>query len=238
MTTIQNTRDYTRFHKIDGNRRTNKAHVRSLTEALAEKAHLIALNPILVNEDGGIIDGQHRFEAIKQLGQPVYYIQGKNLTLEDVQSLNASSKNWSPIDFAKSFADLGDSNYEMYLNFKKEFGLNHDILLDYLSLDLPMTAQMFRKGLFKVTDPISRSWDLAACHRDTGQYYDGYKRRSYAFAFHKIWDNPEYNHKQMLHKLNKYGHLLQDYALTADYLRKLEEIYNRNVPKNKTLRFF
>lgn len=238
MTTIQSTRDYTLFKSIDGNRRINKQHVKSLTEALAEKAHLIALNPILVTEDFGIADGQHRFEAIKQLGQPVYYIQAKDLDLQDVQSLNASSKNWTPIDFAISFSDLGNKNYKLYLDFKKEFGLNHDVLLDFLSLDSPMTANMFRKGMFKVTEPISRSWELCVGHRDTGQFYDGYKRRSYAFAYRKMFENEAYDHSHFLKKMERFGATLQDYALQNDYLRAMENIYNYHMPKDKVVRFF
>lgn len=225
MSKIKSTNDYNRFKIFDGNRKLNHAHIKAMEATLSEKPHLIPLNPILVNDKFEIIDGQHRFEAIKKLGLEIHYIVGDNLGLEDIQALNAASKNWTPTDFAKSYRDLGDKNYDIYLEFKRIYKFNHDILLNYLSLDKPMTTTVFKRGLFRVTNK-DKSVDLADKLSSLENFYSGYKRRSFALAFQRMWENPEYDHKQMLEKMEKYGHKLQDYALPNDYLRALEEIYN------------
>lgn len=225
MSKIKSTNDYNRFKIFDGNRKLNHAHIKAMEATLSEKPHLIPLNPILVNDKFEIIDGQHRFEAIKKLGLEIHYIVGDNLGLEDIQALNAASKNWTPTDFAKSYRDLGDKNYDIYLEFKRVYKFNHDILLNYLSLDKPMTTTVFKRGLFRVTNK-DKSVDLADKLSSLENFYSGYKRRSFALAFQRMWENPEYDHKQMLEKMEKYGHKLQDYALPNDYLRALEEIYN------------
>lgn len=237
MTTIKSTSDYNRFKIFEGNRKLNKAHIRSMTDTLSEKPHLIPLNPILVNNKFEIIDGQHRFEAIKQLGQDVYFVQGGDLDLADVQALNAASKNWTPTDFAKSYRDLGDENYEIYLEFKSAYKLNHDILLAFLSLDKPMTSTLFKRGLFKVTD-FERSEDLCNKHAEVGAFYKGYKRRSFALAFQKMWENPQYDHDRMISKMQRLGETLQDYALPNDYLRALEVIYNNRSRIKDQVRFY
>lgn len=225
MSKIKSTNDYNRFKIFDGNRKLNHAHIKAMEATLSEKPHLIPLNPILVNDKFEIIDGQHRFEAIKKLGLEIHYIVGDNLGLEDIQALNAASKNWTPTDFAKSYRDLGDKNYDIYLEFKRVYKFNHDILLNYLSLDKPMTTTVFKRGLFRVTNK-DKSVDLADKLSSLENFYSGYKRRSFALAFQRMWENPEYDHKQMLEKMEKYGHKLQDYALPNDYIRALEEIYN------------
>lgn len=225
MSKIKSTNDYNRFKIFDGNRKLNHAHIKAMEATLSEKPHLIPLNPILVNDKFEIIDGQHRFEAIKKLGLEIHYIVGDNLGLEDIQALNAASKNWTPTDFAKSYRDLGDKNYDIYLEFKRIYKFNHDILLNYLSLDKPMTTTVFKRGLFRVTNK-DKSVDLADKLSSLENFYLGYKRRSFALAFQRMWENPEYDHKQMLEKMEKYGHKLQDYALPNDYIRALEEIYN------------
>lgn len=235
MSKIKSTNDYNRFKIFDGNRKLNHAHIKAMEATLSEKPHLIPLNPILVNDKFEIIDGQHRFEAIKKLGLEIHYIVGDNLGLEDIQALNAASKNWTPTDFAKSYRDLGDKNYDTYLEFKREYKFNHDILLNYLSLHKPMTTTVFKRGLFRVTNK-EKSIDLANKLSSLENFYSGYKRRSFALAFQRMWENPEYDHKQMLEKMEKYGHKLQDYALPNDYLRALEEIYNFR--SRFTLRFF
>lgn len=237
MTTITSTKDYNLFRTIEGNRKLNKAHVRAMIDTLSERPHLIALNPILVNKDYGVIDGQHRLEATKSLGKPVYYIKADQLTLEDVQSLNAASKNWTPVDFAKSFALLGNQNYQDYLDFKGEFGLNHDVLLDYLTLGATMTSKMFKNGEFKMADK-ERVRKLCTDLCDTGQYYDNpkkHKKRSYALAFHRLWDLPGYDHERMIHKLLTSRKKMPDYSTPQEYLVELVKRYNHGLMPDKQL---
>lgn len=237
MTKIQSTIDYNLFKRITGNRKLNKSHVRALTETLADKPHLTQLNPIIVDKDYTIIDGQHRAEASKQLGLPIYYVKGDNLTLEDVQALNASSKNWTPVDFAKSFADNGNDNYAKYLDYKSRFKLNHDVLMVFLCQHKPMTSTAFKKGLFEVTiDPFNNVENLCKEHADLKPFYKGYNRRAFCLAFKELWDNKRYNHKRMLQKLEHYSNEIQDYSQVNDYIRMLERIYNKR-SANK-VRFF
>jgi len=69
------TTDYSKFNTLAGNRQVNIAHVKKLESSFDEE---YLISPILVNEKFQIIDGQHRFEAAKNLKLPIYYymIQG------------------------------------------------------------------------------------------------------------------------------------------------------------------
>lgn len=236
MTNITSSRDYTRFKNIAGNRGINKAHVRAMVDTLAQRPHLIALNPILVNKDYGVIDGQHRLEAIKELGKPVFYIKADGLTMDDIHSLNAASKNWTPVDYAKSYALLGNQNYQDYLDFKGEFGLNHDILLDYLTLGASMTSKMFKNGEFKMADK-DKVRKLCTELGEVGKYYDGYTKRSFAFAFHKLWNLTNYDQKRMLHKLLTNKKQIPDYSVPSQYLGELLRLYNHGLEYNQQLVF-
>lgn len=237
MQKIHQTEDYTLFKRILGNRKMSQPHINRLIDAISQDASVISYNPIVVNEKYEVVDGQHRLEAIKKLGLPVHYIQEEGLTLANVQSLNAMSKVWSPMDYARSYSELGNKNYKLYIDFKIEFKLNHDVLRAFLSLDKPTTVEMFRHGMFKVPS-VDKSWDLCACHREVGEYYERYKLRSFALAFKRIWENNEYNHKRMLDKLSKFGHKIEDYSLVEDYQRALENVYNHGVPADKRVRLF
>ena len=68
---IKVTRDYSLFKKLDGNRDVKKknALVKSITEF-----DLTNYSPIIVTDDFRIVDGQHRFEACKELNLPIYFI--------------------------------------------------------------------------------------------------------------------------------------------------------------------
>lgn len=238
MATIETTRDYSLFQRIGGNRKLYSPHIKKLADTIAQNPSLAQFNPILVNDKYEVIDGQHRLEALKRLKQPVHYIKAKKLGLEDVQTINANQKVWSPIDYAKSYAELGKKDYQLYLDFKKEFKLNHDILLNYLSLDTPMTPNMFRNGKFKVSKPISEPYALCTQLTEVGKYFKGYKRRAFAQAFLRAWSNPEYDHDRMLTAIKREAPNMADRPLEADALRDLEGIYNWHYSASKQVRFF
>lgn len=111
--TIQSTTDYTTFKTLGSNRRLSKPHVKRLVATFEGNPRSNAYNPILVNEDFEIIDGQHRVAALSELKLPVYYIIGSGLTIEDAQAINAGAKPWSPMDYARSFSDQGKSAYTL-----------------------------------------------------------------------------------------------------------------------------
>lgn len=237
MQNIQITQDHSLFKRIPGNRKINQAHVNRLIRSLENNATASKYTPIIVNENHEIIDGQHRLEALKELGLPVHYVVEKGLNLSDVQALNSLSKPWSPMDFARSFAEIGNQNYVTYIAFKEEFKLNHDILQNYLSLDDGITTLMFKTGRLKVKDE-TKSRDLCKKLIGVGAYFEHFNRRSFAFAFKRMWENPEYEHKHFLERMESKGHTLSDFALPEDCLREMEKIYNKNLHAKYRVRFF
>lgn len=167
-----------------------------------------------------------------------YYIQQEGLTLADVQGLNSMSKPWTPMDFARSYTEIGKKNYSTYIEFKKKYGFNHDVLLAYLGLHDSNTPTMFKNGSLVVSD-IMGSTDLSEKLIQIGEFYPRFNRRSFALAFKKMWSNEEYNHEHMMAKMRIYGSQLQDYAIPEDYLRQLEKFYNHQIRKESDrVRFF
>lgn len=222
---IQVTQDYPLFKRIKGNRAVSKPHISRLLQAIKTTPDSVSYNPIVVNDKFEIIDGQHRFEAIKQLSLPVYYIQVDDLTLQTVQQLNSVSKAWSPMDYAKSYAELGNKNYQIYIDFKERYKFNHDILMKYLALDNPITSTAFNSGLFKVFN-TKLSSELCRELTEVGQYYDRFNIRSFALGFLQVARNSDYDQTRMLNQLSKHGDKINEQALPNDWARELERIYN------------
>lgn len=225
---IHSTEDYSAFKDVMGNRKVRPAHVKKLRTAIEVDPETIKYNPILVNENMEVIDGQHRLEAIKQLELPVYYVQVEGLTLENVQRLNSTAKQWQPMDYAEAFAKLGNKNYAKYVEIKrdKELSLNHDSLMRYLSLDNPITSQSFNEGKLRV-DNFERSKELLLQLREIGTYYERYNIRSFALAFLRLARTEGYDHKRMVGQMRKYANdMMEDYSKEQDYYMKLIEVYN------------
>lgn len=222
---ILNTQDYSLFQRINGNRVVSKPHVRRLRDAMEEDPTTVTYNPIIVNKDWEVIDGQHRLEAMEELGLPVYFIKVDELDLTNVQKLNSVAKQWTPIDYAKSFRELGNKHYKIYLDFKGEFGFNHEVLMRYLSLDNYATSTAFKRGTFKVSD-IELSHKYCEWLRDFSEYYERATLRNQASGYLSIIRNPVYDHSHFMAKLKKHIDKLQEQKKPNDYAREFERIYN------------
>lgn len=233
---VQKSDTYSVFQTIKGNRGIKKSHVSRLKEAIAKDAESTKYTPILVNEKMEVIDGQHRLMALQELDLPVHYLQVEGLGLEDVQRLNSLSKTWTPVDYARSYAEKGKKDYQTYLYFKRDFHLNHDVLLKYLGLDNPITSQMFKDGKMKISN-AKASHDLCSKLVDFSEFYKGYTKRSFALAFKKFWANPNYDHKFFIEKLRSRGPKIQDRSLPEDYIRDLMALYNSHL-RDDSMRIF
>lgn len=227
-TTYAKTTDYGRFKSIVGNRKLKEAHVANLVRAFDADAIAIQYNPVTINEKWEVIDGQHRIAALKKLQLPVYYLMQPGLTLENVIALNSGKKAWTPEDFAHSWIERGNKEYETYLWFKDSYGINHDILLRYLSLESPLTSQMFKDGKLKVVD-FDRSVKLCEDLISLRPYYNRWNNRSFALGFWNLWSHPAYDHKRMLHKINLNQDKVSDRGTPEQYADMLSDIYNHGV---------
>ena len=122
---IKVTRDYSLFKKLDGNRDVKKknALVKSITEF-----DLTNYSPIIVTDDFRIVDGQHRFEACKELNLPIYFIVMPSDNAEKAMIiLNKCQSQWRNEEFFQynvkkvggSYKELKDyiDKYKIQLSF-------------------------------------------------------------------------------------------------------------------------
>ena len=80
-------------------------------------------SPILVNEKYEIIDGQGRFEALKELDMPIEYIMQEGLGIKECVSMNVNQTNWTINDYIATYAKRGVESYTYFYNLQKEFPL-------------------------------------------------------------------------------------------------------------------
>lgn len=77
---IKSTQNYGQFKRYPRNRSVSPGR---LVDEIRSNNHLSS-HPIVVNEDMYIIDGQHRLEAARYLGLPIYYLVCAGLKEEDI----------------------------------------------------------------------------------------------------------------------------------------------------------
>ena len=111
---IKRTNNYFMFKRLEGNRIVDQKKVNKIKKSINEVGYIS--NPIIVNENMEVIDGQHRLEALKQLGKPVEYIVQKNLDIKEVLFMNINQEKWNMMDYINSYAELGNESYKRLLD--------------------------------------------------------------------------------------------------------------------------
>ncbi|MCK5602614.1 hypothetical protein KAR91_12110 [Candidatus Pacearchaeota archaeon] len=195
------------------------------------------LTVILVNEKREIIDGQHRFEVLKELSLPINYIIADGYGLGEVQTLNTNTKNWGNLDYAKGYAILGNEEYKTYLQFREEHGLQHHqtvMLLTNMTAPNKKIHFTFKNGFFKVANLLEAEKNYGKMCQ-IGRFYDGFKRRIFFTAMGILFKKKEYKHDRFIKKLNQQPTRMVNCVTVVEYIKVIEAIYNyRCSDKNKS----
>lgn len=233
---IKTTHSYSLFKPIGGNRQLNPLHIQRLVKSMKEN-YLFTV--ITVNERNEIIDGQHRFNVIKELNLPLHYVICKGYGLNEVHRMNQNSKVWNTDDYLDGYIQLGYRDYQIYKDFKIKYGFGHaetkSILLD-ISGSAIRESNNFYLGTFKIKD-LKKATLIADKITTIGAYYTGYKRRSFVNAMIVLMKNESFDFDEFIRKVKIQPTALVDCTTTTNYIELIEDIYNFKRRDKINLRF-
>jgi len=127
------TRDYSKFKFLKTNREISESTVKKIIASIKEWG-IIPGRPVLVDGDYNIIDGQHRFMAIKSLGHPIPYEVISGDVIAKTMALNSNQAQWKLIDYINSYSEQGIECYRKFLKFeeKYKFGISSSLLICFM----------------------------------------------------------------------------------------------------------
>lgn len=238
---VYKTFDLSIFKTIEGNRVPNLMHVKRLSDSI--RVYGMKMNPILVNDQMQVIDGQHRLMAAKETESFVYYIIANGYRLDDVHALNLNQKNWTKRDFMEGYANMGISDYKMIKAFydkNDDFGLNDCIALcSNNSVNSGTTnngQKPFENGQWKCKDlDIAQDW--ANKIRMIKTYYSGYNRSGFVGTMANLLKHELFDFNEFMHKLRIQPTALVDCANRDQYKTLIEDIYNYKSRNKISLRY-
>lgn len=231
---VHTTTDYFLFKPIGGNRNKNLFHINRLKKSMAEN-YLFTV--IIVNEKLEIIDGQHRFDVIQELGLPLHYIICKGYGLNEVHILNANSKNWTMDDYLEGYCNLDYKDYILYRDFKEKYNIGHNECQLLLSENFHMKCrENFIKGEFKVT-ALLKATKIMEQILLLQPYYSGVRRRTFIYTMNSLLNTPNFEFTEFIQKLKLQPTAMVDCVNVAQYKSLIEEIYNYRRKEKVNLRF-
>lgn len=245
------TNDYALFSAVVGNRAINALHVKRLKDSFREE---YLLSPIIVNQDYQVIDGQHRFEAAKELGLPIRFVLCNDYGLKEVQMLNANTHNWNKQDYLKAYCDLGYPEYLKFRDFMKRFpdlGLaNCEVICTNrlsnvvhsndmkgkINATGSYTQNSFQNGKFEIYD-YEKAVDNAEKIMMVKPFYDGFARKTFVTTMVGLFKLDHYSHSRFLDRLSAQPGALQHCTSIIHYKMLIEDIYNYRSREKVNLRF-
>ena len=238
MHNIIATKDYDQFSFREENRSIIESHVKSLMFRI-EMKNMLHLNPIIVNQDMEVVEGQHRLEAAKRLQVPIYYVIDDSFKPSDIITLNTGRKNWSTEDYLNFYVAQGYEEYQKLQDFMKEFKITkvrHAMLWqgknarNYLE---------FKNGQYKfeITPDLKKSFVNADLFlkilRDINfRPKSILKNNLFLLAIKKFFTSPFINSEFFFDQFEKVPHFLRMCTTVEEYLQCLAAIHNYRMRQN------
>jgi hypothetical protein len=227
---VLSTTNYSRFKFMDGNRPVNH-RVKKLIKSIKRK-NMLAQYPIVCTKNGDgrlyICDGQHRYTAAMELKLPIFYIETKGVTIEDVACTNSAQAKWTPRDFIQSFATLGNQDYVTLQEFIDEFGLppstSAALLCGSLGGGGDSSEFGIADGSFKVKDAAFARRVAAALL--SLHSFPSYKDRGFVIAIARLMQTRQFQFARFTSKLEHQSTKLVKCATWIQYVEIIEDIYN------------
>lgn len=229
------TDEYDVFERMAGNRQIDEAHVVNLMKRMKKKDLKV---PIQVNQEFQVVDGQHRLEARRRLGLPVYYYATPDFQLEEVQELNAAQKKWTNDDFVSSFIELGYKDYASYRWFRHQYKLPHvqSVLLLSGQKDNKNIRQAFKQGAFRVRD-LEGAKKFAEQLTQIAPYFDGWNSSRFVSAMIIAEGKKNFDFRQFMKKVKTFPGFLKPQINIEGYLEHIEELFNYKNTKKVAIRY-
>ena len=159
--------NYSMFHLLPFNRKIISRHVATIKKSMIRNGItsfplMIYTNCIDKTWKYWIVDGQHRFQAFRELGLPIRFTlhqseDGTSLTREDIVRLvadvNITSRRWGIKDFLHAWESLGVREYLKLKSVYEKTRISMTTLLQaYSGHSKDRATFLFTTGSYKMED--------------------------------------------------------------------------------------
>lgn len=228
---IYRTNNYDKFKRLEGNREVDAKKVKKIKKSIEEVGYIS--NPIIVNENFEVIDGQHRLQALKELGKPIEYIIQKKLNIKEVLYMNVNQEKWSMMDYIKSHAELGNESYKRLL----------DLVELYPIYNLNTIGKAV-KGINKLANKQIQNGGLEISQNEYEQaiiklnYLNRYipifkyllgRTTYFGQAIMVVYDMDNVDNKRLYKQITENVRTMTPYSDFITCLKSIEDIYNKNI---------
>ncbi len=175
-----------------------------------------------------VVDGQHRAEACRKLGKPIFYVcvdlDGK---IEDaIDYLNQTQSVWDLMDYIVRYRKAGIKSYQEILDCQDEYKCTTSTAVSFVGNTISSGSSQIRKGAFK-KGKIHYSV-FGDIYLDFKNIFKDYSHVFFVRAMVAMIVSGRYDHKLDFKRFEKHRYSLKGCANYDQYIAMLEDILNRN----------
>lgn len=241
--TFYQTDNYDQFNIIKENRRIDRNKLARFQRMVEVGGAEFQNFPIVVSENGDIIDGQHRFTVCKKNNLPIYFIvANKRHTIRKLAQNNNLQDKWRTEDFLRAYSNSGLHDYIEL----KRFVVENEVKKKMLSITTAsevlaqkgITRNVFTEGTYRIGD-IEKAIKIIAWLNDYAEILpvEDIIRRDFVRCIINLEKLEGFDHNRMVIKLKICADSYSAVSRETDNMRQLEDIYNYQMKANR-LRFF
>lgn len=230
-TKIQYTKDYSLFRFLKGNRDLNERKIKRIIKSVESGLNFFKYNPIMVNEQHFIIDGQHRFYACRKLKLPVYFVVVPEITLQHIAEINNNQSRWKIRDYMNCYIDanVNREDYQALSDFVTKHKINISVAVSLLHAGRITNGggytDAFKDGKFRINYEEAAE-KIVSIAKEFEAFGADYRSRPFLQAIEKLVTNDRYPHEKVVAKLAKHGLEIEKQSSAKDYMKHIEELFN------------
>lgn len=250
------TTDLTIFKHIGENRQsyvpTYRKRVKRVKESITKNGYK-QLSAIVVDPNHRIVDGQARVTAIKELQKEgwkpengelgIHYFVGPERSVDEIREMNGYNTKWTGDDIASSMVQSGNYNYQIYLDFRREFNFPMDVTVSLLENRMSdgRIMEKFRAGNLEIKDKnkarnlAQKFLELESLETDFNK--GAVRSRYFLRALVKLITREDFNYDFFHNKVTKTPSNLQKQKDTRGCIQMIQNIYNYHTPHKKKVMF-
>lgn len=226
--------DYSKFKLSEYNR--DPSHYKKVLESIKANDYT-QYQPILVDGNMTIVDGQNRFLACRELQLPIHFIISMDIHIFAAADINQASKNWGMIDYVQHYSKRGMEPYTKMLDLCAKYSQRISVIAQFGKIveGIKSHTDNVKSGKFTFREDI----DVEKFFEHLSQfqkYYNFSTNERFAKALLKMYMHPDYSDKLMINKLRIASGIVHDQPSVDMMLVELLKLYNYKSRKPLTVK--
>lgn len=221
--------NYNQFIFNEKNRGISPKNVMDIKNSILEIG-FIKQRSVIINKDYVIMDGHHRFIALKELQMPIIYEIEEEMNQREMILLNSCQKNWKLEDFIELYAKNNIAVYEEIIKISNEYNFTITNSIIICIEEQTNRPKLIRQGFpFEIYNKKDKLIDLILFAKEQIGFS---VKKDFIYALRTLLEKTNEN---QINKVKNSFSTIREQVSVTNYLITFENIINKKLGKENRI---